>query len=222
MSSAGCPPLAYEILVVEDDPSFQRSIGDAVFQLADPWNLHAVRTGAEAIAFCQDSAAGLDLALVDLGLPDIDGIEAIRAIHRRFPEAPILVVSVVSAERRVLDAIRAGAVGYILKGDSSISITRAIEQIMAGTYPISPKLARYLFKLAGQEPAPGTPALPSLTSKETELLQLIAAGHSYAQAAERMGVAVSTVQSYIRQLYRKLDVHSQTQAVSRARERGLL
>lgn len=222
MVSTGSLPAVRQVLVVEDDPSFQRSIADAVLQLGAHWQVHGFRTGAEALDCCHDPAACLDLALVDLGLPDIDGIDVIRAIHERFPAVPILVISVVSTETRVLTAIRAGALGYILKGDSSISMTRAIEQIMEGNYPISPKLARYLFKLAGRGPAAGVPELPRLTSKETELLQHLASGKSYGQAGEAMGVALSTVQTNIRNLYRKLGVHSQTQAVSRAREHGLL
>jgi two-component system nitrate/nitrite response regulator NarL len=222
MASAVSIPPVRHVLIVEDDPSFQRAIGDAMVQLGAEWRVHGVRTGAEALACCNDTAARLDLALVDLGLPDIDGVEVIRAIHGRFPAVPIMVISIVSTETRVLTAIRAGALGYILKGDSSISMTRAIEQLMEGNYPISPKLARYLFKLAGRGPVAGGPELPRLTSKEAELLQHLASGKSYAQAGDAMGVALSTVQSYIRNLYRKLDVHSQTQAVSRARERGLL
>lgn len=215
-------PSSRQVLVVEDDPLFQRSIAEAVAQLGTPWRVHGFRTGSEALAWCTDPAARLDLALVDMGLPDMDGIDVIPTIHDRFPAVPIMVISVVSAESRVLNAIRAGALGYILKGDSSISMTRAIEQIMDGNYPISPRLARYLFKLAGQRPAAGSPDLPRLTGKETELLAHLAGGKSYGQAADEMGVALCTVQSYIRNLYRKLGVHSQTQAVSRAREHGLL
>ena len=222
MASTDSIRLSRQVLIVEDDPVFQRSIGEAVLQLETGWLVHCVRTGSEALAFCNDSASHLDLALVDLGLPDIGGIAVIRAIRSRFPDTPIMVVSVLSSEGVVLDAIRAGALGYILKGDSSMSMARAIEQIMAGNYPISPMLARCLFKLAGQEAAGDSSDLPRLSTKETELLALIAGGNSYAQAAERMGIAVSTVQSYIRTLYRKLDVHSQTQAVSKAREHGLL
>ncbi|WP_295384979.1 response regulator transcription factor [uncultured Thiodictyon sp.] len=222
MTSAIPTPAVRQVVVVEDDPAFLRAIGEAVVQLGDQWLVHGFRTGSEALACCHHPAARLDLVLVDLGLPDIDGIEVIRTIHGRFPAVPIMVISVVSTEARVLTAIRAGALGYILKGDSSMSMTRAIEQLMAGNYPISPKLARYLFKLAGGEPPAGAPELPQLTSKETELLKHLASGKSYGQAGEAMGVALSTVQSYIRNLYRKLDVHSQTQAVSRAREHGLL
>lgn len=211
-----------QVLVVEDDPLFQRSIGEAVAQLGTAWRVHGFTTGTEALAWCTEPAACLDLALVDMGLPDMDGIDVILAVHDRFPTVPIMVISVVSAESRVLNAIRAGALGYMLKGDSCISMTHAIEQIMDGNYPISPRLARYLFKLAGKRPATGSPDLPRLTGKEKELLAHLARGKSYGQAGEEMGVALGTVQSYIRNLYRKLNVHSQTQAVLRARERGLL
>ena len=211
-----------EILIVEDDPYFRRSIGEAIRQLGVAANIHEVSTGNEALGFLRNADAQVDVALVDLGLPDIDGLEVIRAIHHRFPNSPILVISVVSSERRVIDSVRAGAIGYILKGDSTISIMRAIEQILNGNYPISPKIARYLFKLAGSTTMPGASAIPSLTHQETALLTLIAAGKSYREAAEHMGVTLSTIQSYIRNLYRKLGAHSQVQAVSRARENGLL
>lgn len=211
-----------EILIIEDDPYFRRSIAEAIQQLGIPATLHEFSHGNEALDFFSNPAARVDVALVDLGLPDMDGIAVIRAIHQRFPNSPIMVISVVSSERKVIDSVRAGAIGYILKGDSSISVKHAIEQILGGNYPISPKIARYLFKLAGKAAMTGSSDIPRLTNQETALLALIAAGKSYKEAAEQMGVTLSTVQSYIRNLYRKLDVHSQMQAVSRARENGLL
>ena len=221
---ASSPPR--RVLVVEDDPVFQDAIADAIRQLETPYRLHPFRTGAEALAFSRRPGigAGLAFALVDLGLPDCNGVEVIEDLHTRFEGVPIMVISVVSAEAQVLRAIGAGAVGYILKGDSGLSMTRAIEQIMAGNYPISPKLARCLFRLARQTQKPGGQpgGLPALTPKELTLLEHLASGKSYGQAADAMEVRLSTVQTHIRALYRKLNVHSQTQAVSRARERGLL
>ena len=211
-----------EILIVEDDPYFRRSIGEAIRQLGVTANVHEVSTGNAALDFFHHTKARVDVALVDLGLPDMDGLEVIRAVHHRFPDSPILVISVVSSERRVIDSVRAGAIGYILKDDPTISIMRAIEQILDGNYPISPKIARYLFKLAGRSATTGASEIPRLTPQETALLTLIAAGKSYREAADHMGVTLSTIQSYIRNLYRKLGAHSQVQAVSRARENGLL
>jgi two-component system, NarL family, nitrate/nitrite response regulator NarL len=226
MSSAVASSPPRRVLVVEDDPVFQDSIAEAIGQLETLYRLHAFRTGSAALAWCRRPGigAGLAFALIDLGLPDCDGIEVIEAVHARFEAVPIMVISVVSSETQVLRAIGAGAVGYILKGDSSLSMTRAIEQIMAGNYPISPKLARCLFRLARRTQTPGGQpgGLPELTPKEMTLLEHLAKGNSYGQAADEMGVKLSTVQTHIRTLYRKLNVHSQTQAVSRARERGLL
>jgi DNA-binding NarL/FixJ family response regulator len=107
-----------------------------------------------------------------------------------------------------------------LKDDPSTQITDALSQTLQGNYPISPALARYLFKLAGSsEPLEG---MAELTPKELELLRHLSRGRSYAEAARAMGVAVSTVQTHIRNLYRKLDVHSQVQAVTKAQGRGLI
>jgi two-component system, NarL family, nitrate/nitrite response regulator NarL len=221
MTSPSPPPIR-QALIVEDDPTFLRAIRETLGRMQTPWQTYGCGTGGEALAYCREPYARLDLALVDLGLPDIGGVAVIRAVRARFPEIPILVISVVASDASVLDAIRAGAVGYLLKGDASLSMARAIDLVLQGSYPISPSLARCLFMLAGHAPDARSAELPDLTPRESELLRLIAAGHSYAEAAQCMDISLSTVQAHIRSLYRKLEVHSQTQAISKAREEGLL
>ncbi|MFM8481341.1 MAG: response regulator [Gammaproteobacteria bacterium] len=206
--------------MVEDDPTFETSMTRAVAQLGAHWRYASFRTASEALHFIDRADTRIDLALVDIGLPDISGIEVISQIRSRFPEIPIMVVSVISAERSVLAAIRAGARGYVLKDDSTTIIAEALRQSLQGNYPISPALARYLFKLAGSSERPGDMA--ELTPKELELLRNLSRGRSYAEAALEMGIALSTVQTHIRNLYRKLDVHSQVQAVTKAQDRGLI
>lgn len=208
-------------LLVEDDAVFRRTLAEAVAGLGTTWATHAFGNGRDAIAFCAEAACP-DLALVDLGLPDCSGVEVIRALAQQCPRTPVMVVSVFADETRVLEAIRAGALGYILKGDSSMLITQAVEQLLAGVYPLSPMLANYLFKLARPGPTPSDPNAPRLTPRETELLALIADGNSYAECARAMGIALSGVQTHVRNLYRKLGAHSQLQAVKRARDQGLL
>lgn len=207
-------------LIVEDDPNFEALMCRAVRQLGEAWQAVPLRTAADAFRFLENPANHLHLALVDIGLPDSSGVEVISRLRERFPEIPTMVVSVISAERSVLAAIRAGARGYILKEDSETQIAAALEETLQGNYPISPALARYLFKLAGAADRPRD--LAELTPKELELLRHLSKGRSYAEAARAMGIAISTVQTHIRNLYKKLDVHSQVQAVTKAQDRGLI
>ena len=213
--------VARNVVLVEDNPAFRLLIGEAIRHIGLKGQIMECATGTAVMDLLEQPQTRLDLALVDLGLPDMGGVEVIQAIRRRFSEIPILVISVLSSERSVLAAIRAGASGYILKGESAQSIGQAILEVLQGNYPISPSLARTLFKLAG---APtGKSAISfSLSPRELETLQSIARGNSYEQTAVVMNIGVSTVQSNIRNLYRKLEVRSQVQAVTKARDAGLI
>jgi DNA-binding NarL/FixJ family response regulator len=223
MSSAtASSPEDLRILLVEDNPAFESLIGRVVDRMRPTPTLACCRTGSGAVGWLADSCNRLDLALIDLGLPDMSGVDVIRAIRHRFEEVPILVVSVMSSERNVLEAIRAGARGYVLKDDSEETLAHAIGQVLQGNYPITPALARHLFRLAEGGAAGGHDDATGLSPKEIELLRLIARGCSYAEASERMGIAVSTVQFHIRNLYRKLEVNTRLQAVAKARDHGLL
>ena len=221
MNSSNSLFVARNVVLVEDNPAFRLLIGEAIRHIGLKGQIMECATGTAVMDLLEQPQTRLDLALVDLGLPDMGGIEVIQAIRRRFSEIPILVISVLSSERSVLTAIRAGACGYILKGESAQAIGQAILEVLQGNYPISPSLARTLFKLAG---APtGKSAISfSLSPRELETLQSIARGNSYEQTAVVMGIGVSTVQSNIRNLYRKLEVRSQVQAVTKARDAGLI
>jgi two-component system nitrate/nitrite response regulator NarL len=221
MNSSNSLFVARNVVLVEDNPAFRLLIGEAIQQIGLKGNITECSTGARVMELLEQPQTRLDLALVDLGLPDMGGVEVIQAIRRRFSEIPILVISALSTERSVLTAIRAGASGYILKGESAQSIGQAILEVLQGNYPISPSLARTLFKLAG---APtGKSAISfSLSPRELETLQSIAHGNSYEQTAVLMSICVSTVQSNIRNLYRKMEVRSQVQAVTKARDAGLI
>lgn len=209
------------VLIVEDNPLFRDLISQSIAKVEPGCQLELCSTVAQAIDALDDASRPFDLILVDLGLPDRNGIEVIKAARCRFPEVPVMVISVISAESSVLAAIRAGARGYILKGDSEDLIAQAIQDVLQGNYPISPALARSLFRLAG---SPGSADSQDfkLSPRETETLQHISRGHTYEEVATLMGVTLSTVQSNIRNLYRKLNARSQMQAVTKARAAGLL
>ena len=209
-------------LLIEDDPVFASAMGRAVRSLGEGWQAGLATTVAEGLQQVHAAGEDLRLALVDMNLPDGSGLTVIRALRERRPDVPALVVSTLSSERSVVDAIAEGARGYLHKTDPISALTVSIAHVLQGHYPISPSLARYLFNLV--RPGPTAPAAPQiqLTPRETQTLRCIAQGMAYIEAAHAMGVSLSTVQSHIRSLYRKLEVRSQVQAVGKAREQGLL
>lgn len=211
----------HHMLVVEDDPTQAQALERAAQMLAERWEVRRCDTGSQALDCIEAPGLSFDLAVVDLGLPDIGGLDVVRAWRRRFPNEPLLVISAIAAERTVLEAIRAGASGYLLKDGEPAAMAQGMRQVLEGHAPVSPALARYLFRLAGS-PHPATEHAIRLTHKERQTLEHIGRGHSYAQTAELMGVSVSTIQTHVRNLYRKLGAHSQMQAVVKARESGLI
>jgi two-component system nitrate/nitrite response regulator NarL len=141
------------------------------------------------------------------------------------PDMPVVVISVMAAEPQVLSAIEAGAKGYILKSESTREITDGIAQVMKGVYPLSPSLARLLFKQLAVEKGKTTQPTDEdfkLTPRELETLRCLSQGLSYEGVADQMGVTLATIQYNVRNLYRKLNVRSQVQAISKARDHDLI
>ena len=210
------------VLVVEDDRFFQLVIRESLSQLVGDCVLKICSSANQALMHCRAASTQLDLALIDLGLPDADGVAVIREVVQRFPQVPVIVLSVNTNEDKVLQAVRAGATGYLLKGDTNLSVTRGIEQALHGVHPISPSIAGYFLKLVGREKPLGSSDIGGLTPRELDLLNQFANGKSYNEAAEAMGISLTTVQTHTRNLYRKLGVRSGLHAISKAREHGLI
>lgn len=217
-------PAARHALVVEADPACAEHAAGAVGRLHPPWRVSRCDTAASALRAAHEPGARLRLALVALDLPDVSGVEVVRELRWRFPDCAILAISTTPSGRTLLAAIRAGANGCVLKGDGSMPLAVAIGQVLAGHGPISAELAGHLFRIAAAAPLEGGAAesIPPLTQREHQALRHIANGCTYAQAAQRMGIAQTTVENHIANLYRKLDAHSQVQAVGVAWRAGLL
>jgi DNA-binding NarL/FixJ family response regulator len=211
------------VLVIEDDHPTRERLGEIIEQ-ADGLEL------AGCAADCAAARAELartpppQVMLVDLGLPDGSGIDLIRE-SRRLPEPPeAMVISVFGDERHVVNAIEAGATGYLLKDASAERIVASIADLLQGGSPISAGIARHLLRRFQQPPAAasGVEDLPELTPREMEVLLLVGKGFSYAEIAATLGVSAHTVTSHIKHIYRKLEVRSRGEAVFEAMQRGLL
>jgi DNA-binding NarL/FixJ family response regulator len=215
------------IYLIEDDASILQFLQRAL--LARPgWHLSG-HSGSLAHAREHALRSQANVFLVDLGLPDGNGEDLLRLLAREQPEAELLVFTVFGEESRLIGALSAGATGYVLKGCSPQELIEAIEQIREGGAPISPLLARLLLKQfrsvqAGQPPDPAdTPdEVVWLSERETEVLKLVAHGYVNKEIAAKLGISPATVSTHIKNLYRKLSVHSRVQVVRIAQERGLL
>lgn len=214
--------ISKQVLVVEDNADFGELIVESLETMDPKWNPILVGTGQEALDCLRRAKWMPGLVLVDLGLPDMSGLEVIRAARLRDAELPILVISVLSDNASVLEAIRAGALGYLQKGDNVLSITSAIEKVLDGESPISSSLASHLFQLVKT----GSPSLGDvgqrLSIKELELLKLLSRGFTYSESAERMGLAHSSAQTMVKRIYKKLQVDSKIKAINKASEHGWL
>ncbi len=216
--------MSISVLIVEDEPEFLRRFSDAV--LADPGLrlIGAVSCGAAGLALLDRQPP--DVMLVDLGLPDMDGVELIRHAARHQPGCDALVVTMFADDRHVLASLEAGATGYLLKDASVERIAGAIHELHAGGSPISPGIARRVlqrFRVAPVGPPVPAPAPPSLLSeRETEILRLVAKGLSFDTVGEVLGISPHTVVTHVKKIYRKLAVHSRGEAVYEASQMGLL
>lgn len=214
------------VLIVEDDPLIrQRLLGILTHLGYQADALLFAETLAQARSVVQDTP--IALALVDLGLPDGNGIDLITELRNSDPALGILVISAWSTEDILLGALRAGATGYVLKERDDLEVSLSIRSVLRGGAPIDPFIARRI--IAELQPAASTPANPTtpvedakLSSRESQILGLVAEGLANREIAEQLFLSRYTVECHIKHIYRKLAVSSRVRAVKEARSRGLL
>lgn len=211
------------VALVEDDARvrerFQRVIAaEPTLRL-----LHAAGTARELLAWFAENA--VDVLLVDLGLPDTPGLEVIRQARRMQPACAVMVITMFADEANMLQAFEAGAGGYLLKDGTEADLAAHVLSLHGGGSPMSPIIARQLlvrWQASAPPAVPRGPAPVALSKRESEVLDLIARGFIYPEIAQQMGLSVSTIQTHVRNIYGKLDVHNKTEAVFEARQLGLL
>jgi DNA-binding NarL/FixJ family response regulator len=203
------------LLVVEDDPTIRMLLARMLRDLPHRPEVLAVGTLAAGLAAC--ARARPDLAFVDLGLPDGSGLTLLEDIQATQPGMRRLVLSVLNDAGKVLAAIRTGASGYVLKDDLPDDLGRFIERVMAGEVFLSPAIAGHIIRDVQAKPsAQGMVPVETLTPRETQVLQLIAKGYRNGQVAEQLGLSPHTIASFVKSIYRKLEVNSRGGAVFKA------
>lgn len=162
-----------------------------------------------------------DVALVDIGLPGMSGIEGIRILGERHPTLQMLMLTVYDDDDRIFDALCAGATGYLLKKTPPARILESLREAAMGGSPMSPEVARRVVTLF-RKVRPTTGSDNDLTPHETRILGLLVQGHNYKTAAVELGVSYNTVAFHVKHIYQKLQVHSKSEAVARALKSGLV
>jgi DNA-binding NarL/FixJ family response regulator len=155
-----------------------------------------------------------DVLLVDIGLPGMSGIEGIRRLKDQHPGLAMLMLTVYDDDRRIFDALCAGACGYLLKKTPPARLLESLKEVVGGGAPMSPEVARRVVALF-REIRPPEQADYQLTPHEVRILKLLVEGHNYKTASAELGVSINTVRFHMRSIYEKLQVHSKSEAVSK-------
>lgn len=208
------------VLLVEDDLHFAHWAATAVESRHAKLRAHVTYTLETAQRVWRSQPSQWQLAIVDLHLGSDRGVDLIREIALDRPELPVLVITSVEAPAQALEAIRAGAQGYILKSTQDIELARVVQQVMSGGSPITPSIARQLLtEFRGHDLPPSAPApvdrhsgvMEKLSQRESDVLRLLARGYTDKEVATQLEIAPTTVDSHVRKIYRKLSINSRVE-----------
>lgn len=210
----------YPILIVEDRAEIATRLSDAVVQSDKLVVVGTASTLEHGLEMLSDLRPRV--VLIDLGLPDGSGVDVIRATSQANWECDALVISIFGDEARVVEAIQAGAKGYVLKSGGLNNVGSDILSLINGGSPISPSIARHLLTLLKRQTTSKTAPDFELTNREVEILRAVAQGYKRKEIAEQLEISTGTVGNHINSIYRKLNVGSNIQAVVQATRMGLL
>jgi DNA-binding NarL/FixJ family response regulator len=209
------------VMVIDDHPMWRdavaRDLAEAGFEV-----VAALGEGTQALRVL--AAAQPDLVVADLRLPDISGVEVTRGVLAARPGTRVLILSASGEQQDVLDAVKAGAAGYILKSADRAEFLSAVRRTAAGDAVFTPGLAGLVlgeFRRLAASPAADDQETPRLTDREAEILRMVATGLSYRQIAERLVLSHRTVQNHVQNTLSKLHLHNRVELVRYAIEHGL-
>jgi DNA-binding NarL/FixJ family response regulator len=206
------------ILLADDHPLFRDGLKALLASVDDADVVGEAATGAEVVERALELQP--DVVLMDLHMPELNGIEASRRIVESSPHVGVLVLTMVEDDDAVFASMRAGARGYLVKGSSQSEILSAIRAVGAGEAEFGPAIARRLIEYFSS-PGGSPPAFPELTRREREVLDLIARGEGNAAIARRLTISQKTVRNHVSNIFTKLRVVDRAQAIVKARDAGI-
>jgi len=207
-----------KVAIVEDDKHISNGLADLIGSTEGFCCTSTFPSMEQALAMIGWNLP--DIVLVDIGLPEMSGIEGIRRLKQKYTKMLFLVLTIYEDDERIFDALCAGACGYLLKKTPSSRLLESIRDAVEGGSPISPEVARRVIQLF-QKLMPEND-VERLTPYELRVLKLLAEGNSYSAAAEKLRLSVNTIRFHIRNIYEKLHVHSKSEAVAKALRNRLI
>ncbi|MFR9780196.1 response regulator [Micromonospora sp. MS34] len=208
-------------MVVDDHPMWREGVAR---DLAEAGYEVVATSGEGRQAVRVAPAARPDVVVLDLQLPDVSGVEVIHGLRAALPQVRVLMLSASGEPQSVLDAVKAGATGYLVKSAAPAEFLAAVRRTAAGEPVFTPGLAGLVlgeYRRLASGPAAPDDETPRLTERETEVLRLVAKGLSYKQIAERLGLSHRTVQNHVQNTLGKLQLHNRVELTRYAIERGL-
>ncbi len=215
-----------KLIIVDDNPFLIKAIADKLSFYDDIRIVFTAHSGTQALSKIASEGKPIDLILMDIEMPEMDGIEATGVIKTKYPQIKILMLTVFDDEVRIFRAIQHGADGYLLKDTAPEDLYQAVVQTMEGGAAMTPSIAKKALNLLRNPLEPSAAGDQrdevKLSEREVEVLEQIAKGLPYTRIAENLFLSPSTVRKHIENIYQKLQVHSKLDAVQEARSRRLI
>jgi len=213
-------PNSIEVIVIEDNELLRDSLKEAINKSSDINCNSTFSSGEAALDFIEKEELVPDIILLDIGLPGMNGIELIPELRKLSPSSKIIIITIHDDDENVFNAICAGASGYLLKDLSSDKIVSSINEVMSGGAPMNSHIAKKVLNMFRDQNVKSDGY--SLSEREKEILSLLVEGLSKKHIAEKIFLSHHTVDSHIRNIYVKLEVHSRSSAISKAIKEKLL
>ncbi len=202
-----------KIAVFEDNHTLRKSLFELLDSFPDMHCIGSWENASQVSKIMQHYQP--DVVLMDIDMPETDGMEGLKIIHSQFPSIPVIMLTIFDDDASVFNSICYGAKGYLLKKTAPDKMYEAIIDVVNGGSSMSPAIARKVMQaFAVQNPIQNESY--GLTKRETEMLQSLVAGNSYKMIGNELGISINTVRQYIRKVYEKLEVHSMNEAVAKA------